>query len=156
MSRTIWRISNHKHTDTAFSGEGSRRVGGRWNSRGRSVVYTSATLSLAALEYFVHMEVEDAENMLVSIQVDISEDVQIETLDLTQLPSNWRNIPAPTVLATIGDEWFDLGTATLLVVPSAIIPQENNYLLNPLHNDFAKMQIYLPEPFGFDPRMWKT
>lgn len=79
MSKTIWRISNHKHSDTAFSGEGSRRVGGRWNSRGRSVFYTSATLSLAALEYFVHMEIEDAENMLVSIQVDIPEDVEIET-----------------------------------------------------------------------------
>lgn len=154
MSRTIWRISNHKHTDTAFSGEGSRRVGGRWNSRGRSVVYTSATLSLAALEYFVHMEVEDAENMLVSIQVDIPE-VEIETLDLTQLPSNWRNIPAPTALATIGDKWFDLGTAALLVVPSAIIPQESNYLLNPLHNNFAKMQIHSPQIFGFDSRMWK-
>ena len=155
MSKTIWRISNHKHSDTAFSGEGSRRDGGRWNSRGRSVVYTSATLSLAALEYFVHMEIEDAENMLVSIQVDIPADIQIETFNLTHLPSNWRNIPAPTALATIGDKWFDLRIAALFVVPSAIITQENNYLINPLHNDFAKMQIHPPELFGFDPRMWK-
>lgn len=62
------------------------------------------------LHYFVHMEVEDAENMLVSIQVTIPEDVQIEMLDLTELPNNWRDIPAPTALATIRDNWFDLGT----------------------------------------------
>ena len=63
MTISIWRISKRKYATTAFNGEGARRFGGRWNSKGKSVVYTSATLSLAALETFVHMEIYDAGNM---------------------------------------------------------------------------------------------
>lgn len=156
MSTTVWRISKRKYAATAFSGEGSRRSAGRWNSRGTNIVYTSATLSLAALETLVHMEIEDAGNMLVSIQADIPEDVQIDKVEPAQLPSDWRTIPAPLSLALIGDQWFTSGFPAVLMVPSAIIPVENNYLLNPLHKDFSRIQIHPPEPFVLDPRMWKT
>jgi RES domain-containing protein len=155
LTISIVRISKRKYVATAFNGEGARRFGGRWNSRGKSVVYTSATLSLAALETFVHMEIEDAGNMFAYIRADIPEDIQIDRIDISQLPSNWRKIPAPPSLTAIGDEWFDSGNTAVLAVPSAVIPVENNYLINPLHRDFAKIKIHEPQPFELDPRMWK-
>ncbi|NJO93159.1 MAG: RES family NAD+ phosphorylase [Hydrococcus sp. RM1_1_31] len=155
MSLNLWRISKRKYAAGAFNGEGARRFGGRWNSRGRSVIYTSATLSLAALETFVHMEISDAGNLFVYIKAEIPDEIPIEEISASQLPSNWRNLPAPTTLALLGDKWFDEGQTAILVVPSAIIPVENNYLINPLHPDFLKIQIHPPQPFELDPRMWK-
>jgi RES domain-containing protein len=155
LSRYLWRISKRKYATTAFNGEGARRFGGRWNSRGRSVVYTSATLSLAALETFVHMEISDAGNLFVYIRAEIPDEISMEMIDISQLPSNWRNLPAPRALSEVGDKWFDEGQTAILVVPSAIIPVENNYLINPLHPDFSILQIHPPQPFELDPRMWK-
>ena len=156
MTISIWRISKRKYAAIAFNEEGARRFGGRWNSRGKSVVYTSATLSLAALETFVHMEVEDAGNMFAYTRAGIPEDIQIEKIDISQLPSNWRNLPAPLSLATIGDRWFDADNTAVLAVPSAVIPVENNYLINPDFRDFSRIQIHEPQPFELDPRMWKS
>lgn len=101
------------------------------------------------------MEIEDAGNMLVSIRAEIPENVKIDKIP-TQLPSDWRSIPAPQSLALIGDKWFTSGSTAVLMVPSAIITVENNYLLNPLHKDFSRIQIHSPEPFVLDSRMWKT
>jgi RES domain-containing protein len=156
LSLSLWRISKRKYADTAFNGEGARRVGGRWNSRGHGMVYTSGTLSLAALEVFVHMEVEDALAMLACIRVEVPVEVKIDYLDMAQLPVDWRNIPAPAVLAEMGDRWFKSGATAILAVPSVVIPVEYNYLVNPLHSDFAKFRLDSPQPFEFDPRLWKN
>lgn len=156
MSLSLWRISKRKYADTAFSGEGARRVGGRWNSRGQGMVYTSGTLSLAALEVFVHMEVEDVATMLAGIRVDVPVEVRIDYLEVAQLPPDWRNIPAPAVLATMGDNWFRSGSTAILAVPSVVIPIEFNYLINPLHPDFAQLTVGFPQPFELDPRLWKS
>jgi RES domain-containing protein len=120
------------------------------------MVYTSGTLSLAALEVFVHMEVEDALAMLACIRVEVPVEVKIDYLDMTQLPVDWRNIPAPAVLAEMGDRWFKSGATAILAVPSVVIPVEYNYLVNPLHSDFAKFRLDSPQPFEFDPRLWKN
>jgi len=156
LSTTIWRISKQKYATTAFSGEGSRRASGRWNSKGTGIVYTSSTLALAALETFVHIEIEDAQNLFVAIRAEIPDEVSIENLELTQLPNNWRDIPAPRALALIGDQWYAAMKTSVLEVPSVVIPFENNYLLNPLHPDFQKIQIYREEQFIFDRRIWKN
>jgi RES domain-containing protein len=156
LSLSLWRISKRKYADTAFSGEGARRVGGRWNSRGQGMVYTSETLSLAALEVFVHMEVEDVATMLTYIRVDVPTEVAIEYLEVAELPPDWRNIPAPAVLATIGDNWFRSGLTAILAVPSVVIPIEYNYLINPSHPDFVKLRVDSPEAFELDPRLWKS
>jgi RES domain-containing protein len=153
LSLSLWQISKRKYADTAFSGEGAKRVCGRWNSRGRRVVYTSGTLSLAALEVFVHMEVEDAATMLAEIQVNVPTEVEIDYLEVAQLPLDWRNIPAPSALAQMGDLWFRSGRTAILAVPSVVIPIEYNYLVNPSHPDFAKLTIESPQPFELDPRL---
>lgn len=156
MSLSLWRIVKSKYQDTAFSGEGARRVGGRWNSRGQGIVYTSATLSLAALELFVHMEVDDMGTMMCYLQASIPSKVKITYLPATELPPDWRNVPAPSALANIGDKWFQERNTAILAVPSAIIPIEYNYLVNPTHPDFAEFSLEKPQPFELDPRLWKS
>jgi RES domain-containing protein len=120
------------------------------------MVYTSGTLSLAALEVFVHMEIEDVATMLAYIQVDVPTEVEIEYLEVAQLPLDWRNIPAPAILATMGDNWFRSSSTAILAVPSVVIPQEYNYLINPTHPDFVKLRVEDPQAFELDPRLWKS
>ncbi len=151
----MWRISKRKYANAAFSGEGARRVGGRWNSRGQGMVYTSGTLSLAALEVFVHMEIEDAGAMLVYMQAEVPTTVKIEYLEIAQLPTNWRNVPAPDILAEMGDRWFQAESTAILAVPSVVVPIEYNYLINPAHPDFGKFNLEPPQTFEVDPRLWK-
>ena len=151
----IWRISKQRHAQTAFTGEGARRFGGRWNLPGAAMVYCASSLSLAALETFVHMEIEDAGNLLVAIPALIPDELFIETLAVTDLPVNWRDYPAPSTLAELGNAWLSTGKSAVLQVPSAVIPIEFNVLLNPNHPDFRRIEIGEPDPFGFDPRLWK-
>ena len=149
----VWRIASAAHA--ACDGEGARRHGSRWTPRGVPAVFTSATLSLAALERFVHTDSDLEPVDLVAIPVDIHEDVATESVDLETLPADWRSFPAPPALATIGEQWFRASRTAVLSVPSVVIPHERNFVLNPTHREFAQLSIGRPEPFSFDPRMWK-
>jgi len=150
----IWRLCRRAHA--APDGEGARRHGGRWNRRGTAVVYASASASLAAVEYFVHLEPEDAPSDLVLIPADVPPSLVIRELRIEELPSNWRSLPAPDALTHIGTEWARELKSAVLAVPSAVVPVERNYLLNPAHPAFRKIVFRPARPFSFDPRMWKT
>jgi RES domain-containing protein len=152
----VWRIVPKRRYSQAFTGEGARLYGGRWNPPGIRVVYTSATLSLAALEYFVHVSKETRPDDLVSISLEIPKNVSMEHLSESKLPSNWRVYPAMDELKEIGRKWIKNAGTAVLVVPSAVIPQELNYLINPDHSDFKKMKISKPAPFNLDERMFPT
>lgn len=150
-----WRIIKTKHADRAFDGEGARLYGGRWNSPGRRVVYTSSTTSLAVLEVLVHLE-ESAflpAYSLFRIQLDES---QLIPLSVAELPKNWRNDPAPSALQAIGDLWLSEGRTLALAVPSAIVPHETNYLLNPEHSAFPQLVVDPAQAFSFDRRLLRT
>jgi RES domain-containing protein len=149
----VWRIASAAHA--AFDGEGARRYGSRWTPRGVPAAFTSATLSLAALERFVHMDADLEPADLVAIAVDLDDDVPIETVEVGSLPADWRAFPPPPALTRIGEEWFRASRTAVLSVPSVVIPQERNFVLNPAHAAFSKLAIGRPEPFSFDPRMWK-
>ena len=149
----VWRICSRGHR--RFDGEGARRYGGRWNHPGISLVYTSGSLSLAALEFFVHVDIDIAPAGLVAIQADVPDSLTIETIKIASLPKDWRRYPAPEALKKIGTAWAAKVSTAILAVPSAMIPEERNYLLNPAHRDFKRIRIYRPTPFRFDPRMWK-
>lgn len=151
---TAWRLTKKKHVATAFDGTGASAVGGRWNSCGTAVVYCSATLSLAALEVLVHL---DARTRLTfaALAVDF-EDSSVEVLDRAGLPSTWRENPAGTETRRLGDEWVAEARSLVLAVPSAIVPIEFNYLINPAHPDFKKLKIGAPQPFVFDPRLVRS
>lgn len=151
----LWRICKQRHTATAFSGEGARRVAGRWHHKGTPVVYTSMTLALAALETFVHVEADDLPDDLVAIPADLPDRLARRRIDPATLPDGWRSWPGPDALRDIGTGWVQAGTSVALRVPSAIIdePEEENVLLNPMHADFASLTIGARRPFVFDGRM---
>lgn len=150
----VWRIVPKRRYSQAFTGEGARLYGGRWNPPGIRIVYSSATLSLAALEFFVHMSKETRPDDLVSISLEIPKNVHMEHVSESKLPSNWRAYPAMDELKEIGRKWIKNGVTAILTVPSAVIPQELNYLINPDHADFKKMKISKPVPFNLDERMF--
>ncbi|MCP4203914.1 MAG: RES domain-containing protein [bacterium] len=139
----------------SFAGEGARLYGGRWNHPGVRVVYASESLSLAALEYFVNLDTDLAPDGLVSVRVEIPGGIEQEVVEAGDLPRNWRTCPAPEALQDLGTEWIQRGETGVLSVPSAVVPEERNYLLNPAHGELSRILIGRPRPFHFDPRMWK-
>jgi len=149
----VWRISRQEYA--AFDGEGGNVTSGCWHHRGLRVIYTGGSLALAALEFFVHLQPEISLTGFVAGSADIPDGFKIETLDMTTLPRQWRNLDHTETLRDAGTEWLRGRRSAVLAVPSAVIPVETNYLLNPAHKDFKRIRINPPEPFEFDYRMWK-
>ena len=149
MKLRAGRIVKAKHAATAFSGEGARLYGGRWNSPGVSLVYTSGTKALAALESLVHL---NPPVIFKYAAIPIEFDAALVE-KVTALPADWNDMPAPPSTRAIGDLWAKQARSAVLELPSVIIPGESNYLLNPAHPDFKKIVIGKPEPFSFDPRL---
>jgi len=117
-------------------------------------VYTAAHLSLAVLEVLVHVTaVEDLPADLVAIAADVPDDLPIENLRGKDLPRDWRRTPAPPALADRGTAWLKAARTAVLAVPSAVVPSETNYILNPAHHDFRRIVVGRAEPFGLDPRL---
>lgn len=152
MRVTAWRITKQKHAKTAFTGEGARLYGGRWNSPGTIIIYTAESQSLAALEMLVHMDAPELLAQYVLFEVGI-DDSCITDLNILELPKTWKADPPPAKLWAIGDQWVAARTSAVLRVPSALVPEEHNFLLNPNHQDFSKLQIGKPSSFRFDPRL---
>lgn len=149
---TSWRITRESRTATAFDGEGARLYGGRWNSPGTAVVYTAQSESLAALELLVHLQASHLLKSYYSIPAKF-DDPLVEVVESAALPDDWKRFPAPVVLQEIGDQWVAEGRSAVLQVPSAVVPTEKNFLINPTHADFTRVTIGLPRPFEFDPRL---
>jgi RES domain-containing protein len=150
---TAFRIVKARSASSAFSGEGARLAGGRWNGPGDAVVYASASLALSAIETFVHLGEDGLHIRFVYFKADIPNDLAIERC--RRPPRNWRAEPPEDESARYGSRWFRAARTAVLEVPSAIVPSEKNYLLNPLHSDFRRIRIGRAVPFMFDPRMWK-
>lgn len=104
----------------------------------------------------MHLDPDEVPPNLVAPSAEISNDVRVKAIAARVLPRTWRQYPSPKSLADIGNAWIEGRETAVLAVPSAVIPQELNYLLNPAHADFAKIRIHGGEPFAFDPRMWKS
>ncbi len=152
MSVTAWRIVKAKHAAGAFTGEGARRFGGRWNSKGTPMVYTAGSQALAALEMLVHLDASDLLKHYRLIPVTFDQST-VKLLAPASLPANWKRRPTPQTVRAIGDEWVRLAQSVVFQVPSVLVPGESNYLLNPIHTDFAKLVIGKPQSFRFDRRL---
>lgn len=148
-----WRLCRLRFASQPLDGEGARRAGGRWNPRGTPMVYAASTLSLAALECLVHFDLSEAPEDYVAIPLDIPDDV-VERLDVTRLPKRWRHTPPPAELGRIGHRWVHERRSAVLQVPSAIVPEEPNFLIHPGHPDAARIEPGSPRPFQFDPRLF--
>jgi RES domain-containing protein len=103
----------------------------------------------------VNLDVEEAPSDLVLVPADLPEEVAVEVVAREQLPVSWRKTPGPDALARLGSDWLRSRRSLALSVPSVVVPQERNYLLNPAHPEFARVAVGRREPFSFDPRMWR-
>jgi RES domain-containing protein len=149
-----WRIFKPKHAASAFTGEGARLYGGRFNSKGIAVVYTSSSIALASLEMMVQLQASGllSKYLLCEITFDRS---LASVMDRKVLPRNWKRSPPPVEVQQVGDDWVADGESAVLQVPSAIVEEEANFLLNPHHPDFRRITIGKPHHFRFDPRLLK-
>ncbi|WP_210210165.1 RES family NAD+ phosphorylase [Rhodopseudomonas palustris] len=143
----LWRISNYAD----LTGEGGIRASGRWHSRGRRVVYLADHPSSALLEMLVHMDREFLPATFQLLHLTISDRVAVEAVRLDQLPPNWRD--RLEISRRFGDHWLEQSTRALLRVPSVIVPQAKNYLLNPAHPEAAEITIDEIIQAPFDPRL---
>ncbi|MGW8122042.1 RES family NAD+ phosphorylase [Roseivirga echinicomitans] len=152
----VYRISKRAYAND-LSGTGAGLYGGRWNPKGVNLVYTAASTSLACLEYLVHNIHLMGMNELCLSELQISDDSSIEVLPLNDLPPDWQS-KAYTPLSTqkIGLDFFQRAEAYLLKVPSAIVSNEFNYLLNPLHPDHKQTSVHQQiTPFTIDERLFQ-
>lgn len=147
----VWRIAREIYDP--LDGEGPRRLGGRWNSPGRAVVYTASHLSLAIVEVLVHTDPDLIPDDLTAFQIDIPEEATIERIALGDLPAHWADVPKHPACLEIGDAWLQRGEHAVLAVPSAVVPEEVNFLINPLHPSAAGLRIVSSRPFAFDSRL---
>jgi RES domain-containing protein len=152
----VYRIVKKKRLNTILSGYGASLSGGRWNSEGTEVVYTSKSVSLAIMENFVHLGVLVNNKLQYSIATINIPDNLIDVLKVEQLPSDWKTNPPPESTAQIGDAWIQNNSSLALVVPSVVVPIEENVLINPLHKDFSKISIIEINDYYYDDRMWKN
>jgi RES domain-containing protein len=129
---------------------------GRWHDAGLPVVYTSSTLSLAALEILVHVDIDLVPDDLVSIEIEAPDQLQVEELTEPDLPRGWFRTPAPAALRKIGSEWLRSGRTPFLRVPSAVIRHERNCLINPEQREAARIKIVSTGKFVFDRRLLRT
>ena len=150
----VWRLCPQRRAGSAFDGEGARRYGGRWNHVGVPAVYASATISLAVLEYLVHADLGLLPDRLVVIPIELPTRLVVKVGDVAELPKEWRHTPAPDAVKDIGTAFLRAAKAPVLEVPSAVVPQESNFVLNPRHARFSDLTVGAAQPFSLDPRLW--
>ena len=149
---TAWRLLKSRHAASAFDGEGARLHGGRWNSPGTRVAYASDSIALAVLEVLAHLQSTAVLQAYAVATLRFPEEC-VEVLESGALPPRWRRFPSPSANQAIGDRWVAEGRSLVLRVPSAIIPAAANFLINPSHPDFVRVEIGPAERFSFDPRL---
>jgi RES domain-containing protein len=147
----VWRITRAPFQ--ALDGEGARLYGGRWSPEGVAVVYTSTTLALAALEYLVHVDLQDVPGDLVAMRIRLPDEVSLQRVRVSDLPPDWTEVPDHPACVRIGEEWAGAARTAALRVPSAIVPEEYSVLINPEHPEARRMEVVHTRLFGFDPRL---
>jgi len=150
---TVWRLVTAGFAESAFSGEGARLYGGRWNRRGVPMVYTSATQSLAMLEMLVQDDPLRARYVVIAASIPAA--VAIERVAEQDLPAGWREIAVRGQLQELGTAWARGLSSAVLAVPSVVIPAESNYLLNPHHPAFSHIGIGETKAFFTDLRLFR-
>lgn len=147
-----WRLVKARYADSAFSGEGARLYGGRFNSVGTVMVYTAGSLALAQLEILVNLPTEKLLQTYAAFRLRFDAAL-VETLSLDELPDSWRRNPVPQSVKNTGDRWIEAARSVVLQVPSAVVPSESNYLINPNHPGFKRVEITGPIDPLIDPRL---
>lgn len=146
----VYRISNTRFARDV-SGEGARLHGGRWNHIETPCLYTSHSRSLAVLELSVNVSTASVLQYLSMVEIEISDDMLI--LDIAALPANWREAPAPASTKDFGTDLLNKNQHVIIKVPSSVIPEEFNYLMNPKHARAGECRIIEVKDFVYDIRI---
>jgi RES domain-containing protein len=150
--RQVYRLVRTDRSYDVLAGEGARLYGGRWNPPGYPVVYVSESRALAVLEAFVHLVLEAREMRFLLYAITLPRGVRMERYG--SHPRS-RRTRASVSSREVGRAWLDAGETLALIVPSVIVPQETNYVLNARHPRFADVRVVHAEAFSFDDRLWK-
>ena len=151
----VYRLIKGKYANDPLDPQGAKLYGSRWNSKGVAAVYASDSIALAALEKLVHVHRNAVLNHFVLCEITLRDEA-IMTLAEDTLPNDWRDDPPPSSTMGIGDEWLSRGESLALAVPSTVVPQQFNLVINPNHPDFRKLgKTVTVEPFVFDNRLKK-
>ena len=157
MSVSVWRIATDTPAYEAhdLSGKGAELKGGRWNRAGRPVVYAATNIALACLETVVHLNQAGLPLNRFLVRIDVPDGVWAarRTLRVADLAVGWSAIPEGKVSLDVGDAWLVAGNSALLLVPSAIVPEEMNVLINVRHPDAANIQATKLRPWLYDSRV---
>jgi RES domain-containing protein len=151
----VFRIEREKYLKTTLTGIGASMTEGyRWNSLNTRIVYTADSRALATLEVSVHLDLsEDLPVDRFYVEIEIPDDITIQEVNLEDLPDVWNSKPPSLITQTIGDDFVYYNDAAILKVPSSIVPQEFNYLINPNHEDASKIKILSTARMIFDSRL---
>ncbi len=145
----LYRITLEKWSKTlTASGQPAR-----WNSKGKYVIYTAGSRALACLENVVHRSGEGLSQLFKVMVIEVPDEIHVESVSLENLPENWHEFSSYSFCQQIGDDWIERVSSAILSVPSSIIRQEHNFLINPHHPDFKHIKILRTEDFLFDPRI---
>jgi RES domain-containing protein len=150
----VFRIEREKYLTTTLTGVGaSMSEGYRWNSPNSLIVYTAESRALATLEVSVHLDLsEDLPDDRYYVQIEIPDGLTIQEVKLEDLPEGWNSKPPGIITQTIGDDFVIYNEAAVLKVPSSIVPQEYNYLINPTHPDSSEIKVIGTSKMDFDKR----
>lgn len=149
----IWRLARAVYDP--LDGEGARLHGGRWNREGTPLVYTSSHLSLCVLEQLVHLSPEDVPEDMAAFGIEVPENLLLETIGLEDLPDGWDRVADHPECQRIGELWVRKESSPVLEVPSAVLPMETNYLINPHHPEADSIEVARAQPFRFDERLFR-
>jgi len=151
----LWRITTRNWAlDTLC--EGARLYGGHWNPAGWPVMYAGASIEICALEKFVHLA-GSAQPPLVLVSIDVPDGEALAYQPtMAELPPDWADLPAPASTQAFGRQWIASARGLVLFVPSAIIPESRNAVLNPRHPAYTDIQLEIVREFTFDARMFKA
>jgi len=156
-TETLWRIAKHtpEYEATDLSGGGAKSTGGRWNSKGTPVVYAATTIALATLETLAHLgdNIVIRNAFLVRLTVPPVVWKNREIIEANDLPPTWVAEPPGSTTISFGDQWLSDMSAPLLLVPSVIIPEEYNVLINPFHSLSSKITAEVLRQYVYDPRL---
>ena len=151
----LYRISKTKYAND-LSGEGAKLFGGRWNAKGSSVIYTSDSTALATLETLVHFSLDLVPQDRSIVTLSLPDDLPKLELSPEDLPEKWWVNPAPSKLVRLGQEWSEKNSEVALVVPSSVTPQAEgrNYILNPRHSGFSRIEVVAITEYRYDSRFF--
>jgi RES domain-containing protein len=151
---SVWRLTPPQFA-RALDGEGSRLAGGRWNSPGRRALYTSSHLSLCVLEVYVHMPLELRAELadFEAIRIEVPDSAAKSEISIKQFADLMTTRDPLVACQTIGDDWLARGSDLILQVPSVVVPEDPNLILNPAHPQMDEVFIASTRRFRFDPRL---